>query len=77
MVDNLKIIVYTAPSCAQCKMVKKFLDSKNIAYQEIDGSQEKIREELKSLGFSSFPVVKKGDFSFSGFRPDQLRKLVN
>lgn len=77
MVDNLKIIVYSVPSCAQCKMVKRFLDSKNIAYQEIDGSQEKIREELKSLGFSSFPVVKKGDFSFSGFRPDRLRKLVN
>lgn len=77
MVDNLKIIVYSVPSCAQCKMVKRFLDSKNIAYQEIDGSQEKIREELKSLGFSSFPVVKKGDFSFSGFRPDQLRKLVS
>lgn len=71
-----KITVYTAPSCSQCMMTKKFLDKAGKSYQEIDGTLEEIREELKNEGFSSFPVVKQGAVAFAGFRPDELRKLV-
>ena len=70
------IEIYTTPSCPQCKMVKKFLDKAGKSYQEIDGSIEEIREELRKEGFKSFPVVKQGAVAFAGFRPDQLRKLV-
>lgn len=73
---EIPIFVYTAPSCSQCKMVKKFLDKAGKSYQEIDGTLEEIREELKNEGFSSFPVVKQGAVAFAGFRPDELRKLV-
>ena len=71
-----RIIVYTAPNCAQCKMVKRFLDKAGKSYQEIDGTIEEIREGLKEEGFGSFPVVKQGAIAFAGFRPDELRKLV-
>lgn len=70
------IQIYTTPSCPQCKMVKRFLDKAGKSYQEIDGTQESIRETLKNEGFKSFPVVKQGAVAFVGFRPDQLRKLV-
>lgn len=73
---DIPIFVYTAPSCSQCKMVKKFLDKAGKPYQEIDGTLKEIRDELKEEGFSSFPVVKQGAVAFAGFRPDELRKLV-
>lgn len=71
-----RIIVYTAQDCAQCKMVKRFLDKAGKSYQEIDGSLEEIRDTLREEGFASFPVVKQGAVAFAGFRPDELRKLV-
>ena len=73
---EIPIFVYTAPSCPQCKMVKKFLDKAGKSYEEIDGTIEEVREMLKEEGFKSFPVVKQGAVAFAGFRPDQLRKLV-
>ena len=73
---EVPIFVYTAPSCPQCKMVKKFLDKAGKSYQEIDGTSEEVRQILKNEGFKSFPVVKQGAVAFAGFRPDQLRKLV-
>jgi hypothetical protein len=73
---EIPIFVYTAPSCPQCKMVKKFLDKAGKPYEEIDGTTEGVREMLKEEGFKSFPVVKQGAVAFAGFRPDQLRKLV-
>lgn len=73
---DIPIFVYTAPSCAQCKMVKRFLDKAGKPYQEIDGTIEEIRDALKEEGFGSFPVVKQGAIAFAGFRPDELRKLV-
>lgn len=71
-----RIIVYTAQNCAQCKMVKRFLDKAGKPYQEIDGTIGEIRDALKEEGFASFPVVKQGAVAFAGFRPDELRKLV-
>ena len=73
---EVPIFVYTAPSCPQCKMVKKFLDKAGKPYQEIDGTTDEARKMLKEEGFKSFPVVKQGAVAFAGFRPDQLRKLV-
>ena len=73
---EIPIFIYTAPSCPQCKMVKKWLTKAGKPFHEVDGTLEEIREMLKEEGFKSFPVVKQGALAFAGFRPDQLRKLV-
>ena len=73
---EIPIFVYTAPSCTQCKMTKKFLDKAGKSYQEIDGTLEGVLEGLRNEGFGSFPGVKQGAVAFAGFRPDELRKLV-
>lgn len=71
------ITVYTTPSCPQCEMTKKMLDRKDIAYDVVDVSVDtEALEYVRSLGYSSAPVVVAGDEHWSGFRPDKLDTLV-
>ena len=74
---EVPIFIYTAPSCPQCKMVKKWLTKAGKPFHEVDASEdEELKEHLKNKGFKSFPVIEQGAVAFAGFRPDQLRKLV-
>ncbi len=57
-----KINVYTTPTCTYCNMLKNFLDEKNIAYNNIDVSenQEKasyIAEKTEQLGVPVLEII--------------------
>ncbi|MBI1857191.1 NrdH-redoxin [Candidatus Saccharibacteria bacterium] len=42
-----KITIYSTATCAYCKMLKSYLQSKDIAYQEIHADQDqKFAQEL-------------------------------
>ena len=82
------INVYSKNDCVKCKMLKKLLHDKNIAFREINVSilfeKDKMRtiEYLKRRGFCEFPVVffrdirKENDFEFSGFAPNKVDQLI-
>ncbi len=72
------VIVYSKPNCMQCNFTKKFLEDKGIPYEIKDIEQnESAVKEVKSMGFSSLPVVlAEGIEAFHGFRPDILSKLA-
>ena len=62
------VYVYTKPNCDQCKMVKKYLNKKNIPFIEINiinketGKYDKnIIEFLKGQGISAVPAVFYGE----------------
>lgn len=60
-----KITLYSTATCAYCKMLKSYLQSKNIAYEEKHADQDqKLAEELfeKSgqLGVP-FTIIQKDD----------------
>ncbi len=68
--------VYSKPNCPQCVATKKYLTNKNIAFKELDVSNDPgSAEHLKKLGFLSLPVVEIGDKSWSGFRPDLINQV--
>lgn len=73
------IVIYTKDNCPQCKMTKRFLSDKNVAYEEknIDNEPQYV-EWLKEQGFRSVPVVTTQDKSMTiiGFRPDKLKTLA-
>ncbi len=73
-----KIVVYSKPNCMQCNFTKQFLMNHGINFEERDVSKsEEALEEVRSLGFTSLPVVVVPDReAFSGFRPDVLETLV-
>ncbi|CCJ66459.1 NrdH-redoxin [Leuconostoc sp. BM2] len=58
-------------------MTKKFLEAQGIAFKEVNIEEEtQYVDELKANGYRQTPVVAiEGMPSFSGFRPDVLKKI--
>lgn len=71
------ITVYSKNNCMQCKMTKKFLEQHGANFQEIniDEHPEKV-DYVKSLGFTSAPVIETDNLVFSGFQPAKLKELI-
>lgn len=71
------ITVYSKNNCMQCKMTKKFLEQHGANFQEIniDELPEKV-DYVKSLGFTSAPVIEADNLVFSGFQPAKLKELI-
>lgn len=71
------IVVYTKPACPQCDCTKRHLTKIGAAFTAVDITEnDKAREAVFALGYSSAPVVVAGDVHFSGYRPDSLNRLT-
>lgn len=72
-----KTTVYTNPSCVQCDMTKKYLDRHEFEYDVVDMSQDaEALDMVLGLGFKSAPVVITPIGTWSGFRPDNMKQLI-
>ena len=83
------VYIYTKPNCVQCRMVKKYLDNKNIPPIEINiENDEDVINFLKGQGISSAPAIFYGETDknngllledatkFTGNNQNELKKLV-
>ena len=71
------VIVYTLPSCVQCDSTKRYLKRNLIEFEEVDlANDSEAMEKIKEMGYTQAPVVESGDQSWSGFRMDQLQRLL-
>ncbi|QXW04034.1 glutaredoxin family protein [Rhodococcus globerulus] len=73
----MNVTVYTQLSCMPCVTTKRKLDKLKIPYTAIDITEdEKATAFVKSLGYSSAPVVvaelSGGIEHWSGFRSDRI-----
>ena len=69
-------VVYTVPGCTGCDATKRWLDKRGVEFEVVDMSgNPDLRAKLSGEGFMSAPVVKVGGASWSGFRPDLLKKV--
>lgn len=87
------VYIYTKPNCVQCRMVKKYLNNKEIPFVEIDIENNENNEDtinfLKGQGISSAPAIFYGETDknngllledatkFTGNNQNELKKLVN
>lgn len=72
----MDIEIYTKENCPGCKATKRWLESHQISFDEINiDTRPDIIAELKSQGLLQVPVVKAGQDSWSGFRPEKLRSI--
>ena len=55
------IIIYSSPSCPQCRMIKMQLNAKGIEYNEIQDVST-----LKSMNISKIPTLKVNNDFFVG-----------
>ena len=71
--------VYSIPDCPWCVKVKKYLNSKNIEFEDIN-VRENVdgREEMLSLtNQSSVPVINVDGNVIIGFEKEKLDSLLN
>ena len=74
---QLRLLVYSKPSCVQCTATYRALDAKGIEYTVVDLTTNPAALEyvMDELGYSAAPVVVASDQDhWSGFRPDLIDK---
>jgi glutaredoxin-like YruB-family protein len=74
-----KVIVYTAPGCPYCLMLKNFLKSNNVEFKEIDVSlnPEIIDELVSKTGQIGVPVTEIDGEIVVGYDVIKLKKLLS
>lgn len=71
-----EVKVYSAPWCAGCKTVKKYLDKNEIKYSEIDITSTEGIKEVKELGILSIPVTSVNGKLFVGSSNGVIESLT-
>lgn len=74
-----KIIIYSAPWCVYCKMVKAYLDENKIEYTELDVSaDDKAKDEMiEKSGQLGIPVVDIDGKIIIGFDKPAINSALN
>lgn len=73
-----KVIVYTSPSCPYCNMVKQYLLSKSVEFEEVDVSlsREKAQEMLRKSGRMGVPQVDISGRMIVGFNQAAIEEAL-
>ena len=75
---EVKVKIYSTPSCHFCHMAKEWLTEKNIPYADynVGEDKEKRKEMVEMTGQLGVPVIKIGDDVMIGFSPEQMAKIL-
>lgn len=73
-----KVIVYTTPTCPDCKALKAWLIQRGISFEERDLTEAAIMEEAKTrYGVRVAPITVIGDWFTYGTFEEQRLKLTH
>ncbi len=67
---DAKVLVYTTDPCGYCNAAKSLLQSREIAYEEVDLARDPEGREalLERTGQATFPQILIGERSLGGFQ---------
>lgn len=72
-----QVIIYTSPSCPDCRALKTWLMREGIAFEERDLADPKIMAEAKArTGVRVAPITLVGEKVFYGTFPSQEPDLI-
>jgi glutaredoxin-like protein NrdH len=74
------VIVWTKPSCQQCRMVKFRLEVANVPYVEADITAPEHAADLehfRALGYLSAPITEYRDIAVPGFMPSEIDRIID
>jgi len=77
--ETPKVKVYSTPMCVYCVTLKRFLEERNIKFEEVDVSQDNLaaKEMVQKSGQMGVPVVEIGGEMVVGFDREKIIKLLN
>lgn len=72
-------IVYTTSTCSYCPMVKKYLKSKNIEYEEVSlDDKPEVRQKLfEATQAMTVPITEHNGKYVIGWNPGALKELIS
>ena len=74
----LKVIVYSTPICPYCHMVKDYLKSKSVEFEDVDVSIDSVKAEemVKKSGQMGVPVLEINGKIIVGFNRPEIDRLL-
>lgn len=74
-----KIRIYSTPTCTYCIILKRYLDEKNIEYENLDVSQneEAQKEMIAKTNQMGVPVVDIDGEIIIGFDKEKIDNILN
>ena len=74
----MTVKVYSTPSCPYCTMAKKYLESKNVKYEEFDVSVDRsaAMEMVRKSRQRGVPVLDIDGNIVIGFDKDRIDSLI-
>lgn len=66
--------LYTSPSCPVCRVLKEYLTTKGVEFEEIDITQN--QEERESLEILTLPQLKAGTDTVISFNKIEVDKFI-
>lgn len=73
----MSIIVYSAPGCSTCELVKNFLKEKNLDFEVRDLlANRDYQKEVEALGLLGIPVTVINGKAIKGFDPIALERML-
>lgn len=72
------VTVYSTQTCVYCKMVKKYFESQNVQFQEIDVSRDReaAADMVRRSGQMGVPVIDIDGTIIVGFDKDMIDSLL-
>ncbi len=76
---TVKVKVYSTPTCPWCTTAKKYLVSKNVAFEDFDVSKDRTAamEMVEKTGQQGVPVININGQYIVGFNQAAIDKLLN
>ncbi|HOJ09232.1 MAG TPA: glutaredoxin domain-containing protein [Clostridiales bacterium] len=74
----MTVKVYSTPACPWCSVAKKYLSSKNVAFEDYDVSADRQAaiEMVQKSGQRGVPVIEIDGNIIVGFNQDAIDKLI-
>jgi glutaredoxin-like protein NrdH len=74
----MQIIVYSAPGCSTCEMVKNYLKDGGYDFEVRDLlSNKEYQKEVENYGLMGIPVTVINGKAVKGFNPEALHSLLS
>ena len=74
-----KVRIFSTPSCPYCVTLKEYLKEHDVAFEDIDASQNKnaLNEMVEKSGQMGVPVVDIDGEIIIGFDKNKINQLLN
>lgn len=80
---EIKITIYSTPTCGYCQLAKQYFDKNNVTYQDIDvladeARQKEMVDKSGQMGVPVIVITKDGkEEILIGFQKEKLAQLLD